>query len=146
MRDREKVTQPACMPRRHLRDLTRALPQEMGAELPELEFLLHIAERLPYDQLPLLLGEIEVIRCTALARLTCAARPHPSQSDQLLTIDEAARRLSVSKDYLYRRSKDFSFTRRIGRKLLFSSLGIDKHIEHKDGLTARRQRSNLIRL
>ena len=74
----------------------------------ELQTALMAAQELPEDELPRLLGELEEIRCTATLRL------------------------GVSQDYLYRHHRDFPFTRRIGRRLLFSALGIEKYIrQHK---------------
>jgi hypothetical protein len=99
--------------------------------------LLTAAKELPPEQLPMLLGEIEVVRCTAMARLANAPA-QPCGSDQLLGVDGAARHLGTSKDYLYRHSAEFPFTRRMGRKLLFSSAGIESYIKRNDGLTARR--------
>jgi hypothetical protein len=102
----------------------------------ELQFVLRYARELPAEELPRLLGEIEEVRCTAMARLTAPVQP--SGADELLSVAEASRRLGVSKDYLYRHGSDFPFTRRIGRKLLFSNLGIDRHIKQQSSLTARR--------
>lgn len=48
--------------------------------------------------------------------------------ERLLDIEEAAARLNISKDYLYRHHKQLPFSRRIGRKLLFSSVGISEYI------------------
>lgn len=109
----------------------------------ELQFVLRFAQELPTEELPCLLGELEQVRCTALARLTAPAQFQPAEPDQLLSIADAARRLNVSEDYLYRHGKELPFTRRMGRKLLFSSSGIDKHIRQQDGLTARRHRRTL---
>jgi predicted DNA-binding transcriptional regulator AlpA len=94
----------------------------------ELELVLAAARELPTRELPRLLGDLEEIKCTALARLTSV----PAQSEQpdaLLDVAEASRRLGTSPDYLYRHSKDFSFTRRLGRKLLFSASGIERYIK-----------------
>ena len=109
----------------------------------ELQSVLRVAREIPVDELPGLLGEIEEIRYTALARLTTPAYSSTSGPDQLLSIAEAACRLNVSQDYLYRHGKELPFTRRMGRRLLFSSSGIDRHIRHQDGLTARRRTGNL---
>lgn len=109
----------------------------------EFQFLLRVAREVPADDLPSLLGEIEEIRYTALARLTAPAQAASAESDQLLSIGEATRRLNVSQDYLYRHSKELPFTRRMGRKLLFSSSGIERYIRQQDGLTARRHRRTL---
>jgi hypothetical protein len=92
----------------------------------ELQLVLLAAKELPVAELPALLGQIEEIRVTALARLT-APGPAP-QSDELLDVDEAARKLGMSKDYLYRNHAALPFTRRMGKRLLFSSVGIEKYI------------------
>jgi predicted DNA-binding transcriptional regulator AlpA len=75
-----------------------------------------------------------------MARLT-APPPAQSQADELLSAPEAGRRLGISQDYLYRHHSDFPFTRRLGRRLLFSALGIEKYIrQHKciDSNTAQK--------
>jgi len=105
----------------------------------ELEIVLLAAQEMPKDQLPLLLGEIEQVRCTALARLT-AAPVAPQESDELLNVTAAAGRLGTSRDYVYRHHRDFPFTRRLGRKLLFSAAGIEKHIRQTNVLTPRRHK------
>lgn len=87
------------------------------------------ARNLPADQLADFLGEIEVIRITALARITT---PPPAESpDGNVDVNEAARRLGVSPQYLYRHAGKFPFVRRIGRKLLFSSEGLSKYLAAK---------------
>lgn len=102
---------------------------------PHLESLLTVAMTVPAEELPRLLGALEEIRVTAMARLTAPA-PQP-QKDELLDVVEAAARLSLSTDYLYRHHKSFPFSQRIGRRLLFSSLGIEKFIQQKKCLTNR---------
>jgi excisionase family DNA binding protein len=109
----------------------------------EFQFLLRAAREIPADELPGLLGEIEEIRYTALARLNAPAKGLSAEPDKLLTIEEAARRLSVSCDYLYRHKEELAFTRRMGRRLLFSSSGIETYIRQQNGLTARRHRHTL---
>jgi|SRR5215813_14144503 len=91
-----------------------------------LQNVLKEVSELPPEQLPRLLGELEEIRCTAIARLSAAA-PAPVQ-DQLLDVEAAAQRLGVSRDYLYRHHARLPFTRRMGKRLLFSSVGIEKYI------------------
>ena len=77
------------------------------------------------ERLPELLGELEVIRANALLRLSA---PTVIAHDDQVSVEEAAQRLGVSTDYLYRNWKRLPFTRRMGRKLLFSSRGIDDYI------------------
>ena len=90
------------------------------------ERLRNVARDLPAGELPDFIGELEAAKATAWARLSS---PAPAQEhDELLEVEAAAERLGVSRDYLYRHSREYSFTRRQGRKLLFSALGIEKHI------------------
>ena len=95
----------------------------------ELESVLAAAQILPVEELPRLLGDLEEVRTTALARLT--APPRQTEPDELLDIREASRRLGVSTDYLYRHHRKFPFTRRVGRKVLFSSLGIGQYLRQR---------------
>ena len=107
------------------------------------ESLLTAAKEMPPELLPMLLGEIEVVRCTAMARLTAPAPAQASGLDELLDVEEAAQRLNVTVDHLYRHSDDYAFTRRIANKLRFSALGLDDWIRRKGGVTARRQEGTL---
>jgi predicted DNA-binding transcriptional regulator AlpA len=91
------------------------------------------AKELPIEQLPRLLGDLEEIRCTAMSRLT-APSPAAPQLDELLDVDKAAHRLGTSKDYLYRHHARLPFTRRMGRSLRFSALGIEKYIRQRGPL------------
>jgi excisionase family DNA binding protein len=100
----------------------------------ELQIVLDSLEQMEREQLPQLLGELETIRATALMKMS-APSPLP-QRDKLLTIESAADRMGVSTDYLYRNSKTLPFTRRMGRKLLFSSVGIDAYINRSRRATA----------
>jgi excisionase family DNA binding protein len=90
----------------------------------ELQTVLIAVRELPVDELPRLLGELEEIRCTAIARLSAPA-PVPLE-DQLLDVEVAAQRLGVSKDYLYRHHAELPFTRRMGKALRFSISGMEK--------------------
>jgi len=92
----------------------------------ELENVLRLAKNLHSSELPEFLGELERVRITALARIispTIEARP-----DSLLTVDQTSKRMNVSADYLYRNARRLPFTRRVGRKLLFSSSGLDAYL------------------
>ena len=102
----------------------------------ELQSALSAARQLPPEELPKLLGELEEIRCTAMARLS--AVPVAALPEELLDVDEAARRLGMSKDYLYRHHARLPFARRIGRSLRFSARGIEDYIRQQGILTARR--------
>jgi hypothetical protein len=103
----------------------------------ELESTLIAARTISTEELPRLIGDLEEIRATALARLTS-----PTQEfhlpDSLLGVQAAATRLGVSQHYLYRNHPRFSFTRRMGRSLRFSSNGIEQFLRRKTSLTPMR--------
>ena len=52
-------------------------------------------------------------------------------ADRLLTIDEAAEILRLSKDFLYRYWKKFPFAFKISGQLRFSTHGIQRFIEEQ---------------
>jgi hypothetical protein len=79
------------------------------------------------DELPRLLGELAEIQATATARLT-AVLPAPI-ADEMLDVKKAASRMGVSPAYLYRHHDRLPFTRRIGRRLLFSSKGLELYMQ-----------------
>jgi excisionase family DNA binding protein len=98
----------------------------------ELQTALSAARELPAPELPRLLGELEEIRTTALARLSS---PAPVQvRDELLDVKEAAARLGMSENYLYRNHGKLPFARRMGRALRFSSSGIDEYLRKRPRL------------
>jgi excisionase family DNA binding protein len=80
------------------------------------------------DRLPRVLGmlrEIEAVACATLSAPTAA----PAPPDELLTVKQAADRLQCSRDYLYKTA--LPFKRKLGRKLLFSSRGIEEYLRRE---------------
>src|SRR5262249_53924275 len=53
--------------------------------------------------------------------------------DTLVDVHEAAERLRVSRDWVYRRARQLPFTVNIGRNVRFSTGGIDKYIRERAG-------------
>jgi|SRR5215472_3502220 len=97
----------------------------------ELQSVLDSIRGLSQDQLPELLGELEVIRATAMLRMSA---PSPAlEHDELLDVKAAAGRVGFAVDYLYRHADSLPFTRRIGRSLRFSSREIDRYILKNKG-------------
>jgi hypothetical protein len=108
---------------------------------PEIQHVLTMALECAQDELPLFLGHLRQIEATAMARLmspgvSTAVHAAP---DHLLGVRDAAERLGMSADYLYRHSAKFPFMRREGKRLLFSAHGIENYIKNRGVLTARRQ-------
>jgi excisionase family DNA binding protein len=52
---------------------------------------------------------------------------------RLLTIDQVAQRLSVSRDWVYRNGKSLGFTRKLGPKMVrFSESGLQKWLKAQE--------------
>jgi predicted DNA-binding transcriptional regulator AlpA len=89
-----------------------------------------LVEETPEPELPQLIGELEAARAVAWARLTAPASDKPSdvsrQDARNLDITEAATRLGISKDWLYRHASELPFALRIGRRLVFDSVALER--------------------
>jgi len=94
---------------------------------PELQPALTLAKTLAPEELPELLGALETIRIIALARITTPAAE--ARPDESLTVEQAGKRLGLSKSYLHHNWKKFKFARQEGRKILFSSNGLDSYLK-----------------
>jgi hypothetical protein len=112
-------------------------PRWHNSQIDAAEQLLAAVRDVALDELPHLLGQLREIEATALARLyTSPASGLPStKQEELLNITEAAKRLNVSEDYLYRNWKKLPFARKYGWGLRFNALGINHYIQssHLDG-------------
>jgi hypothetical protein len=54
--------------------------------------------------------------------------PDGQEEDRLLDVDETAKRLGTSADYIYRHWRKLPFTVRVGSRLRFSTLGLERFI------------------
>ena len=85
---------------------------------------------IPPETIPDILGEIERLRALLWAQMVAPGAKGRGEAtaaeDTLLKPAEAAQRLGMSRDFLYRNADKLPFTRRLGpRRLRFSSLGIE---------------------
>ena len=82
-------------------------------------------------------GELARLDSLLQERLFLANRigdtERPGAGDRLLNVQEAAEKLSLSEDYLYRHSDKLPFTVRIGGQLRFSEAGIERYIRQRMG-------------
>lgn len=62
-----------------------------------------------------------------------AALAEPTQPDRLLDIDEAAGRLNVDPQWLYRRTKALPFVVRLDGQVRFSERGLERFIASRRG-------------
>ena len=66
------------------------------------------------------------------------------EDDRLLEVEEAARRLAVSTDTLYRKARELPFTVRIGGMFHFSAQGMSRFIATRQGRVAFRLASRYL--
>jgi predicted DNA-binding transcriptional regulator AlpA len=89
-----------------------------------------LVEETPAPELPQLIGELEAARAVAWARLTAPATDKPADVSGLearnLDVAEAAKRLGISRDWLYRHASELPFALRIGRRLVFDSVALER--------------------
>ena len=92
------------------------------------------------ESIPPLLGEVEALKARLWAQLQASAvpaQPAPSPpkngtKDRLLTANEAADALGVSRRWMYRKADSLPFTRRLsGGTLRFSSRGLTRWQESR---------------
>ena len=89
---------------------------------------------------PSLLGEalLNAIRQAVREEIHALGHHNNGHDDRLLDTEQAAKVLSVSKEWLYRNAKKLPFTRKLGHKMLrFSHLGIQKYLAAKITLQTR---------
>lgn len=94
------------------------------------------AAELPPDAAHALLSRCVVALAALNGRLlagTAASNGTPPEADRRLNVAEAAERLGMSRDYLYRHADTLPFTIRVGRSLGFSAAGIDKYLKQRTG-------------
>jgi|HubBroStandDraft_2_1064218.scaffolds.fasta_scaffold32364_2 hypothetical protein len=93
----------------------------------ELQSVLEQARTLVPDELPDLLGDLEIIRAVAYSRLASPAER--SRPDEPLDVATAATRMGISPSRFYKVYKDAKFVRREGRKLIVSSAGLESYLK-----------------
>ena len=87
------------------------------------------------EHLPALLTHLSAVQASMAARLVATLNDATSDGaqDELLPVEEAAARLGVSEDWLYRRTKSLPFVVRVGGRVRFSAKGIDRFIKNRMG-------------
>lgn len=97
--------------------------------------LAEMANTTPAAELPTFIGALEAAKAAAWARLTPAPNgngSHP-ELEENLSAAQAARRLGLSKDYLYRHAGQLPFTVKVGRRVLFSARGLERWNQNRMG-------------
>jgi excisionase family DNA binding protein len=93
-----------------------AVPLEADERLAT---LLVTLDSVPQDELPEVLGLLETAKARCWARLTAPAPPpRTHDSGRMLTVREAATRLGLSVDYLYRHQRSLPFMQKVGTRTI----------------------------
>ncbi len=112
----------------HPRSIAAGSNAAGGAVTAYLSSLEDLAPTLPREARREALGGLArlqaVLRLDLLSEAS-GARPGLAE-DRLIEAPEAARRLCVTAEYIYRHAHQFPFTVRLGRAVRFSSAGIDR--------------------
>jgi excisionase family DNA binding protein len=67
-----------------------------------------------------------------VADAAVGSAPRPGGLEHLLDVQEAAARLGMSTDWLYRHARQLPFTRRVGRRALkFDSASLDRWVAQR---------------
>ena len=86
------------------------------------------------EDLPAVALYLAALQGGAAARLAAAPRPvaiSRNGTEALLDVREAAARLNLSVDWLYRHAKKLPFTRRVGRAVRFDPAGLARWLAHR---------------
>jgi excisionase family DNA binding protein len=110
-----------------------------AATMPDVLRDPNLATELDIHLVPALLSEVStqqaalaVVQAALWARLA-TAKTAAADGDRLLTVGDAAARLALTTDYLYRHADELPFTVRVGSHLRFSAAGIDRFIRKNTG-------------
>jgi excisionase family DNA binding protein len=69
--------------------------------------------------------QLAALQPVLLARLLEVDGTPTESAEGLLDVEEAAKKIGMSRDWLYRHAKGLPFTRRVGRALRFDRVGLD---------------------
>ena len=91
-------------------------------------------DKIPREQIaPLILQLASIQSALAGKLLDFSEGSSPAKADKLLEVKEAAAKLSVTEDWLYRKGNKLPFVVRMGRNIRFSEQGIERYIRQKIG-------------
>jgi excisionase family DNA binding protein len=104
----------------------------VGVSLASIVLNPELRPDLTYEQIGQILVDVCDVLFLMATQLESKAMRTPTQTpDHLLTIEQAAKQLAVSKDFLYRNAKSLPFAIRLGRSLRFSASGIERYLRQR---------------
>jgi len=87
----------------------------------------------PPDAIPDLLAEIVRVAAHLVPRLLEDTHRAAPSAQQLLSVDEVARRSGLSRSWWYKHAKELPFVRRLGRSLRFDEAGFVRWLPSRRG-------------
>lgn len=86
-----------------------------------------VVDEIPPEVLPAVVAQLAALQARAAARMAgvLGVEPVPA-SETLLSVAEAAQRMNVSKDWIYRHARSLPFVHRVGRSIRIGTRGMDK--------------------
>lgn len=94
---------------------------------PDVAALVADPTQVPLERIPEVIGELERAKAVLWSRLTS---PVPvsqrAADDRLLSAQQVHEQTQLSVAWMYRHANALPFTRRVGRKVLFSQAGLTK--------------------
>ena len=99
------------------------------AEMDKEKIILPDPADIAPEKIAPMMAQMAAIQLSLATRLLAeGTEREQADTDNLLTVEQAAARLKCSEDWLYRRAKRLPFTVRVGRNLRFSERGIEAAI------------------
>src|SRR5436190_23816489 len=94
-------------------------------------------KNVPAEKIPAVLAQLAAAQGLLAARLLQnggnESHHDAGERGKLLDVNEAAKRIGKSADWLYRNSEKLPFTVRVGRSVKFSEAGLEKWIRLRSG-------------
>jgi predicted DNA-binding transcriptional regulator AlpA len=91
-----------------------------------------MVSRMTDEDVVAVLGQVEILRAQMWLRIRSAKIVDAKNGDRLLKVQEAASKLGVSKDWLYRHGSELPFAMKTSpQQLRFSEKGIERYIEQE---------------
>jgi len=98
----------------------------------DLDILFTAATDARVEDIPVLLGKLRELEARLLHRLYAPPNADRAvQGEQLLDVEQAAERLKISTDYLYRHWQTLPFARKFAFGLRFSERGLNEYIRNR---------------
>lgn len=90
------------------------------------------APAVPLEEVPAMIGRLEELKAALWIRASSPAAaanppPRPAGEDRLLTVQEVAKHLGVSADWVYDHQRHFAVVR-VGRSLRFLDSSVERYI------------------